>query len=116
MRFLLQIMCIKARIYVIFEHTNLNKTSSLGVLLLGRKSGLITLLISRHNHLFERLYVLMLAITKFEASELRRRCPNVHIVRTMKQKSRRGNYFCEETVAAIRVIKELRSGEISDIE
>jgi hypothetical protein len=58
----------------------------------------------------------MLAITKFEASELRRRCPNVHIVRTMKQKSRRGNYFCEETVAAIRVIKELRSGEISDVE
>lgn len=73
-------------------------------------------LLSRYYHLFERLYVLMLAITKSEASELRSRCPSVHIVRTMKQKSHRGNYFCEETVAAIRVIKELRSGEISDIE
>lgn len=116
MCFLRQIMCIKARIYVIFEHDNFSKTAPLGRLLLGRKSWFMALLISHHNHLFERLYVLMLAITKFEASELRRRCPSVHIVRTMKQKSRRGNYFCEETVAAIRVIKELRSGEISDIE
>lgn len=54
----------------------------------------------------------MISITKAEATELRNRCPKVHIVRTMKQKSHRGNYFCEETAAAIRVIKELRSGEI----
>jgi hypothetical protein len=54
----------------------------------------------------------VIQISKSEAAELRRRCPKVHIVRTMKQKSHRGNYFVEETVAAIRVIKELRSGEI----
>lgn len=50
----------------------------------------------------------MFHITKEEAAVLRARCPHVTIVRTMKQKSKRGNYFCEETVQAIRVIKELR--------
>lgn len=54
----------------------------------------------------------MFAITKEEASIMRERCPKVHIVRTMKQKSHRGTYFCEETVDAIRLIRELRSSEI----
>lgn len=62
--------------------------------------------------IYERFDFLMFLISKEEAAELRRRCPSVHIVRTMKQKSRRGNYFCEETVAAMRVVKEMRSGEI----
>lgn len=55
----------------------------------------------------------MFAITKDEAAILRERCPKVHIVRTMKQKSHRGTYFCEETVAAMNVIRELRSDEAS---
>lgn len=55
------------------------------------------------------LIIKMFLISKEEAAELRRRCPQVHIVRTMKQKSNRGNYFCEETVAAIRVIRDLRA-------
>jgi hypothetical protein len=53
----------------------------------------------------------MFAITKEEAAVMRERCPKVHIVRTMKQKSHRGTYFCEETVAAMNVIRELRSGK-----
>lgn len=53
----------------------------------------------------------MLHISKEEAAILRSRCPHVHIKRTMKQKSHRGNYFCEETSAAIRVIREIRSNE-----
>ena len=51
----------------------------------------------------------MFHVTKEEAAVIRERCPHVNIVRTMKQKSKRGNYFCEETAAAIRVIRELRS-------
>lgn len=51
----------------------------------------------------------MILISKEEAAIMRERCPQVHIVRTMKQRSRRGNYFCEETVAALRVIKEIRA-------
>lgn len=54
----------------------------------------------------------MFAISKEEAVVLRERCPKVTIVRTMKQKSKRGHYFCEETAPAIRVLKELRSSEI----
>ena len=54
----------------------------------------------------------MLLISKEEAAILRERCPHVHIVRTMKQKSHRGNYFCEETIAAIRVIREIRASEL----
>lgn len=60
--------------------------------------------------IFERVDFNMLLISKEEAAVLRERCPRVHIVRTMKQKSHRGNYFCEETVAALRVIKDIRSG------
>lgn len=54
----------------------------------------------------------MFAITKDEAAIMRERCPKVHIVRTMKQKSHRGTYFCEETVAAMNLIRELRSGTV----
>ena len=57
----------------------------------------------------------MFAITKEEAAIMRERRPEVHIVRTMKQKSHRGNYFCEETVAAIKVIKEIRGIGACDI-
>lgn len=42
---------------------------------------------------------------------MREMAPDVHIVRTMKQKSRRGSYFCEETVTAMKVIRKLRSSE-----
>lgn len=51
----------------------------------------------------------MFVISKEEAEVIREKCPDVHIKRTMKQRSRRGKYFCEETVSAIRVIKGLRA-------
>ena len=53
----------------------------------------------------------MFLISKEEAKAMREFAPDVHIVRTMKQKSGRGNYFCEETVSAMRVIRRLRSEE-----
>lgn len=56
----------------------------------------------------------MFSITKEEAAIMRERRPDVHIVRTMKQKSHRDHYFCEETVAAIQVLREIRGTEVGD--
>lgn len=59
--------------------------------------------------LFERFDYLMFLISKEEADEIRKCCPDVHIVRTMKQRSHRGKYFCEETASAIRALKRMRA-------
>lgn len=53
----------------------------------------------------------MISINKTEAMALRKNLPNVHIVRTMKQKSKRGRYFCEESKSAIYFLKNLRKGQ-----
>lgn len=50
----------------------------------------------------------MILINKDEAAALRERYPGVHIVRTMKQKSKRGRYYCEETPKVMRFISEIR--------
>lgn len=50
----------------------------------------------------------MVSITKEEAKAIREKLPNVHIVRTMKQKSKRGHYFCEESRQAIKFLKNFR--------
>ena len=55
-------------------------------------------------------YKFMISINKSEAKAIRENLPNVHIVRTMKQKSKRGRYFCEESRAAIRFLDGLRNG------
>lgn len=39
----------------------------------------------------------MISIGKKEAELIREKVPNACIVRTMKQKSKRHHYFCEET-------------------
>lgn len=52
----------------------------------------------------------MIAINKTEAEALRKNVPSVHIVRTMKQKSKRGHYFCEESRQAIKFLGDFRSG------
>ncbi len=56
----------------------------------------------------------MISINKEEAKAMRENLPNVHIVRTMKQKSKRGRYFCEESKQAIRFIKNMRNGSFSE--
>lgn len=50
----------------------------------------------------------MFAITRDEADYIRKASPSVKIVRTMKQKSKRSHYFCDETVEAIRALRHLR--------
>lgn len=55
-------------------------------------------------------YNLMISINKSEAKAIRENLPNVHIVRTMRQKSKRGHYFCEESRQAVRFLKDFRNG------
>lgn len=55
----------------------------------------------------------MICINKTEATAIRESLPNVHIVRTMKQKSKRGHYFCEESRQAIKFLEDFRNGGCS---
>ena len=50
----------------------------------------------------------MIAINKAEKDAIRAQFPNVHIVRTMKQKSKRHRYYCEESKGVMRYLRELR--------
>ena len=51
----------------------------------------------------------MVAITKEEKEVIRDNFPKVHIVRTMKRKSKRHKYFVEESRSVMRLLNELRS-------
>lgn len=50
----------------------------------------------------------MIAITKSEKEAISTRFPEVHIVRTMKQKSKRHHYYCEETKRVMRLLSNMR--------
>ena len=50
----------------------------------------------------------MIAITKAEKDAIRDKFPNVNIVRTMKQKSKRHHYYCEETKQVSKFLKQMR--------
>lgn len=50
----------------------------------------------------------MIAISKDEKDIISERFPSLYIVRTMKQKSKRHHYYCEESKPVMRLIKELR--------
>lgn len=54
----------------------------------------------------------MVAINKNEKNLLLERFPNMTFVRTMKQKSKRGRYYCVETPAAMKYLRRIRNGEI----
>jgi len=51
----------------------------------------------------------MISINKEEARAVREHLPDAHITRTMKQKSKRGHYFCEESPAVVAFVNKLRS-------
>lgn len=53
----------------------------------------------------------MIAISKKEKEIISERYPNVHIVRTMKQKSKRHRYYCEETRQVMRLLNTMRGNE-----
>ena len=50
----------------------------------------------------------MISINKDEAAIIREKMPNVHIRRTMKQKSKRHHYYCEETRAVKNLLYKLQ--------
>ena len=50
----------------------------------------------------------MIAISKQEKEAIVKRFPNFHIVRTMKQKSKRHRYYCEESKGVMRYLEETR--------
>lgn len=50
----------------------------------------------------------MIAITKNEKEAISAKYPEAHIVRTMKQKSKRHRYYCEETEQVLKFVKSLR--------
>jgi hypothetical protein len=50
----------------------------------------------------------MIAISKEEKDVISKRFPNVHIVRTMRQKSKRHHYFCEESRGVMNYLRKVR--------
>lgn len=53
----------------------------------------------------------MILISKDEAMALRDRFPDTNIVRTMRQRSKRHRYYCEESKNIMRFLNALRRGE-----
>lgn len=53
----------------------------------------------------------MIAISKEEKDLISERFPSVHIVRTMKQKSKRHHYYCEETRQVMRLLNTLHGNK-----
>lgn len=56
----------------------------------------------------------MVAINKAEAEEIRKRYPKTYIVRTMRQKSKRHKYYCEESKPVMWFLNKYRNGENVD--
>lgn len=53
----------------------------------------------------------MISITQAEKAVIREQYPNVHIVRTMKQDSKRHHYFMVEESGPMRLLNKLRGIE-----
>lgn len=50
----------------------------------------------------------MILITKEEKDAISKFYPDAHIVRTMKQKSKRHRYYCEESIGVMKYLGEVR--------
>lgn len=50
----------------------------------------------------------MIAINKAEKEAIAKQLPNVHIVRTMRQKSKRHHYYCEESKQVTQILNQMR--------
>lgn len=53
----------------------------------------------------------MIPISQQEKELISKKFPGVHIVRTMKQDSKRHHYYMEEALAAMHFLRAFRSGE-----
>ena len=52
----------------------------------------------------------LIIISKEEKDVISKRLPNVHIIRTMKQRSKRHRYYCEESKSVMKILREMRGG------
>lgn len=52
----------------------------------------------------------MVMVTKQEKEQLLKLFPGVHIVRTMKQKSKRHRYYCAEECGVVEALQKMRNG------
>lgn len=50
----------------------------------------------------------MIEISRAEKDVVSEKFPNAHIVRTMKQHSGRGHYYCEESKKVMKLLREIR--------
>ena len=53
----------------------------------------------------------MIAINKAEKEIISAKFPKVHIVRTMKQKSKRHRYYCEEARPVMKFLRMYRNSD-----
>lgn len=53
----------------------------------------------------------MIQISLEEAKAIRARYPQVCIVRTMKQRSGRHHYWCDESLDAVEMVRRMRKAE-----
>lgn len=56
----------------------------------------------------------MIAITKKEKDYISEAFPSAHIVRTMKQKSKRHRYYCEESRQVMRYLNATRNAPAAE--
>lgn len=52
----------------------------------------------------------MIEINRYEKDIITEKYPKVHIIGTMKQRSGRGHYYCEESKKVMKLLRELRKG------
>ena len=52
----------------------------------------------------------MVEISKEERDIIVERLPDTYIIRTMKRRSKRHHYSCEESKAVMSLLREIRSG------
>lgn len=57
----------------------------------------------------------MIAINKAEKDAIRTQFPNAHIVRTMKQKSKRHHYYCEESKSIMKYLEKVRNSNSTSL-
>lgn len=58
----------------------------------------------------------MIAINKSEKEAIKKAYPTAHVVRTMKQKSKRHHYFCEETKHVVEFLAFIRKSSVREVE
>lgn len=54
----------------------------------------------------------MIAVSKSEKEAIIKQFPNAYMVRTVKHKSKRHRYYCEESPKVLRYLDDIRSGRV----